>query len=244
MIFIDLKSNPPTDATWLTDADAYTKALELAIGKEERDKIIDRHDDHWGKLKAYLSKLSYGKCWYSEARDVYSYMHVDHFRPKKQALGIDDKTDEGGYWWLSFSWENYRFCGGVGNTIKRHYFAVKTHKCKCETDPLDDEIHYLLDPIKPGDPKKLTFFPDGDIVPIHPDDKSFDYQRATYTIDKLELRFPALKAARRRAWEECYDKIEETKDLKKQYNKNPSASAQTLIDKNEDWFRQKIAPCS
>jgi uncharacterized protein (TIGR02646 family) len=244
MIFIDLHSNPPTDATWLSKSDKLTKDLEDALDKAARDKIIDSNDAHWGKIKEHLSKLSYTKCWYSESRDVYSYMHIDHFRPKKEALGIDDKTDEGGYWWLTFCWKNYRFCGGVGNTIKRHYFAVKAHKCKCSTDPMDDELHYLLDPTKPSDPKKLTFFPDGDIVPIQNDVNAFDHQRAAYTIDKLDLRFPALKAARRRAWAECSEKIEETKELIKQYNAKASASIQTSIDKNEDWFRQKIAPCN
>lgn len=52
--------------------------------------------------------MSYGKCWYSEAKDAGANFDVDHFRPKAEAKRTEDLVDADGYAWLAFDWENFR----------------------------------------------------------------------------------------------------------------------------------------
>ena len=126
MIFIDRTGFAPDDA-WLQKADRITRELLEAETLEQKHKIIDDNERLWGELKDVLMELSHQKCWYSESKDTFSYYHVDHFRPKKKAIGID-KKDKGGYWWLAFNWTNYRISGAVGNVNKRDKFAVYRSK--------------------------------------------------------------------------------------------------------------------
>ena len=121
MRFINIENFSP-DVEWLIKSNELTSALKKATTIEEKNRIIDANESKWGELKDSLLELSFNKCWYSEAKETYSHYHVDHFRPKKAARGID-KKDNGGYWWLAFDWTNYRVCGGVGNIIKRDKFC-------------------------------------------------------------------------------------------------------------------------
>ena len=143
MIFIDI-SKLNIDDTWNTKSITLTNDL-ISNFKSVKTifTIIDENDKHWGKIKKDLKKISYGKCWFSEAREVYSHYHIEHFRPKKRVVNFD-KTKELGYWWLAFNYLNYRLCGGVGNSKKGNHFAVKRNKVKSHTDPIEDEVIYFL----------------------------------------------------------------------------------------------------
>jgi hypothetical protein len=159
MIYIDINKLSPSQE-WLDKSQVLLDELIVHRNdKAKRDEIIDRASSqkHWKALKEELKKLSYGKCWYSEAREIYSYYHVDHFRPKKRA--IDDtsgvKIPRDGYWWFTFDYKNYRISGGVGNTLKVDHFAVRSNCATCPEDDCEDEIIYFLDPTKKNDPKKL-----------------------------------------------------------------------------------------
>lgn len=46
--------------------------------------------------------MSYGKCWYSEAKDAGANFDVDHFRPKAEAKRAENLVDVEGYAWLAF----------------------------------------------------------------------------------------------------------------------------------------------
>lgn len=83
MIHIKFGDDQPSEE-WLEEAQHLTKQLDAATSQEERDKIIDDNSKTWGKLKNWLLKFSYGKCWFSEAKDSYSHWDVEHFRPKKR----------------------------------------------------------------------------------------------------------------------------------------------------------------
>ncbi len=52
--------------------------------------------------------MSYGKCWYSEAKDAGANFDVDHFRPKAEAKRAENLVDVEGYAWLAFDWKNFR----------------------------------------------------------------------------------------------------------------------------------------
>ncbi len=198
MRYIPLIDNPPDEA-WCNRADAFTQSLLDAVNMEEKKTIIDANSRIWGEIKGHLLGLSHNKCWYSEARETYSHYHVDHFRPKKRAFDLNS-TDQGGYWWLAFNWKNYRISGSVGNIKKGDRFCVLNHKANLPVDPLDDEVNYFLDPIEPDDPALLTFNEEGMIKPINPNEEDWEYKRAKYTIDNLNLNFGPLTEARKKIW--------------------------------------------
>lgn len=218
MIHINRDGHLP-DNVWLVKAKRLTEQLFDADNKDKRNKIIDDNEIFWGEIKNFLLSISHNKCWYSEAKDSFNHPHVDHFRPKKVALGID-KKDKGGYWWLTFVWTNYRFSGGVGNVKKRDKFPVRSQKANFPNTDIDDEIIYFLDPCEEEDVLKLTFNSNGDIVPI--DASGWDYERATYTIENLNLNFKLLKERRKEIWTKCNILLIETQDLMMKNKVSPS----------------------
>ncbi len=197
MRYIPLKENPPPQE-WRDKAEKITKQLKK-LPPEERKNFIEKHSNIWRELKDFLAELSHGKCWYSESREVYSYYHVDHFRPKSE------------YWWLAFDWKNYRLAGQVGNINKRDKFKVLRHKANNPDDPIEDEVYYLLDPTDENDPLLLFFDETGKAVPS--ENNGFSKERAEYTIEVLKLNYEPLKEARRSVWLKCRELINEIKEL-------------------------------
>ena len=74
--------------------------------RQKRAALFDKYAALWSELKPTLSRWSYDKCWYTEAREAVSDYHVDHFRPKSRVkshllrelalvLGLDE-LDHGG----------------------------------------------------------------------------------------------------------------------------------------------------
>ena len=227
MRYIPLYDFQPSQ-DWIDKANKITQELIREQDFEKRKIIIDKNSSLWGKIKDDLHQLSHGKCWYSESRDVYSHYHVDHFRPKKRALDLNG-NNEGGYWWLAFEWTNYRICGSVGNTKKGDKFAVLKYKANCESDPCEDEIIYFLDPTNQDDTLKLTFDNTGKTIPSSNKEEEWDYKRAKYTIDNLDLNYEPLKEARKDLWDICESKLNELQNLMQVYNQNPSATRKSQI---------------
>ncbi len=60
---------------------------------DERVAFIKKNAKVWRSFKAYLAKMSYGKCWYSESNDPQSFFDVDHFRPKSEAKRSEKVKD-------------------------------------------------------------------------------------------------------------------------------------------------------
>jgi len=157
--------------------------------------------------------FSYNKCWYSEAREIASHYHVDHFRPKKKARDLDGEEREG-YWWLSFEWSNYRIAGGACNTKKGNKFPVHERGLVATSpeDNLEDEIVYLLDPTDPDDPLLLSFNEDGMPVPAV-DEEGWEAKRARVTINLLNFRFDRLVEERRKVWKKCRLRISKAQNI-------------------------------
>ncbi|MFZ3114457.1 MAG: hypothetical protein WA133_04865 [Syntrophales bacterium] len=199
---------------WLERARRITEKLNAASSKEERDKIIDNNSNLWGELKDWLLKFSDGKCWFSEANDSYSYWHVEHFRPKKSARNIDG-TEREGYWWLAFDWKNYRICGSVGNTKKETFFPLcpGSQVATSSTRHLvQDEIFFLLDPTREGDPEHLSFNEEGSATPM-PGIGAWPRQRADESIKRFKLNdYEPLREARQRCWTKCRENIEQARE--------------------------------
>jgi uncharacterized protein (TIGR02646 family) len=217
MIWIDLENRLPTDTdipgwtpwtqqewqAWQDEADRLLielERLQAASDVKARNEFIDANSGHWGKLKPWLAALSAGKCWFSEAKEIYSHLDVEHFRPKKEAKRIAGTDD--GYWWLAFDYRNYRACGNVGNRKKGGWFPLQagsqcsTHANHCE----ESETPYLLDPVDCDDVNLLAFDEEGKAIAA-PDTSDWEKERVEETVTRLKLNeHEALTEERRKVW--------------------------------------------
>lgn len=146
MRHIDMERHKPSQK-WLEKSDRLTKqliALHEAGDIVGRNELIEKNAKHWGELKKWLLNRSYNKCWFSEARDIYSHMDVEHFRPKIEVKDLSGMARDG-YWRLAFDYRNFRACGNVGNRKKGGWFPlqagslVSTYDNQCE----ESEMPYL-----------------------------------------------------------------------------------------------------
>ena len=231
MIWIDLENRLPTDTdipgwtpwtqqewqAWLDEADRLVTELErlqTAGDTKARNEFIDANSGHWGKLKPWLTALSAGKCWFSEAREIYSHLDVEHFRPKKEAKRTASTDD--GYWWLAFDYMNFRACGNVGNRKKGGWFPLQagshcsTYANRCE----ESETPYLLDPIDSDDVNLLAFDEEGKAIPA-PNSSDWEKCRVDETINRLKLNeHEALTEERRKVWNRVNRAIEQYRKAK------------------------------
>jgi hypothetical protein len=204
MRYIDIEKHKP-EAKWLEKSDKLTKKLmELHQNGdiEARNKLIDDNAGHWGEIKHWLLSLSHNKCWFSEARDIFSHMDVEHFRPKLEAKEIDG-TKRDGYWWLAFDYRNFRACGNVGNRKKGGWFPLKfgslisTYDNQCE----ESETHYLLDPTDADDVELIGFDEEGLAIPA-PGITEWNKERVLETIKRLKLNeHEILPIERQKKWQ-------------------------------------------
>jgi hypothetical protein len=161
----------------LGDAIEAQRQLEL-LPPDQRPAFIRGHSAIWRAFKNYLERMSYGKCWYSESPDPQSFFDVDHFRPKARAKRSETETDNPGYEWLAFSWENFRFAANCSNRLstntdegivegKADWFPLLEGSSKanwgdrCETQ----ERPVLLDPVKSEDVDLVDVSDVGRVVP-------------------------------------------------------------------------------
>lgn len=211
MILIDLINNPPP-ADWIKRAEAVTQLL-IDAQEDERAGIIEANKGLWSELKEHLANLRNRKCWYSESINAGAHCHVDHFRPKTNAL--DELGDnKGGYWWLAFEWINYRYSGPAANVRKKDYFPVLQNKANNYGENTNLEDILLLDPITMGDPSKLSFDGvEGKVIPKSLDVNSRDYKRAFYSIERYNLNVEGLKEGRRQKYGKAMNLILQSQKL-------------------------------
>lgn len=220
---------------WEKEAEVHLEKLKK-MSRSGRSKYLNRHN-HWGKLYTALSKLSYGKCWYSEAPANSSEWEIEHYRPKMKSKAEDGKIIRSdGYWWLSYYWKNFRLAGTLVNKVRRDRFQIDgkpfgkgnffpldfsqggvmakpyDNHCGCETT-------YLLDPIAPRDTQYIAFDENGEAFEnADRDDDDFNYKRATLSIYFYGLNHTPVVIARKQIWESCKNEIE----LAHNYFKNKS----------------------
>ncbi|MCP4700398.1 MAG: hypothetical protein GY862_26630 [Gammaproteobacteria bacterium] len=210
MIWIKFDGKCPTDSdipgwepwtkeeweAWLTESKRLLNEmskLHQAGDISARNALIDTHKGHWGKLRPWLLALSGGKCWFSEARDIFSHIDVEHFRPKKEAKSLDGSVRD---------YTNFRACGNVGNRKKGGWFPLKKGSlCStCENPCEESESPYLLDPVDPDDVSLLAFDEEGKAIPA-PDISKWETDRVNETIKRLKLNgHEALTEERKKIW--------------------------------------------
>ena len=244
MIVIHIGTYTPPQR-WLEKARNLTDRLyELQNGAseltEDAKDILDKKTI-WTEIKEDLECLSFGKCWYSEAREKVSFYHVDHFRPKKRSIDSNG-SESNGYWWLAYDWKNYRISGSVINTAKHDHFAVLRNRAENPDTPIEDELIYLLDPINQDDVFLLTFNENGEAMPLNPSEDTWEYQRAKYTIDTLKLNNQKLVRARKIKWQNIVKTIKSIQELQRKNNEDPSVRTQTKLSELRDRIRELISP--
>jgi uncharacterized protein (TIGR02646 family) len=196
MIFVEFDRARIPDA-WNRRAAKVIALVENAPDDDARRKIIESNRKLWKDIKKILADCSFGKCWYSEAKDLVSDWQVDHFRPKSK------------YQWLAFSWQNFRLAGCKPNRRKTDEFPLLTN-CKQATWAdrcCDQEAPAILDPVVRTDPSLLTFNENGRAAPSD-EESEYIVQRVAVTIELLDLNADDLASARARKWRECRDKIQ------------------------------------
>lgn len=229
MRHIDITTKKPKPE-WLKKAKSLTEDLQAIDSFDDKMAFIDKNQKLWGELKEFLKALSYGKCWYSEAKDTASYLHVDHFRPKAEIKDLDGEFYEG-YWWLAFEWTNYRLAGGAVNTPKSSKFPVRsgTDWASSSDDDINDEEPYLLDPTNIADPGLLTFDEEGMPKPLDASNR-WNKERVEVSIDILNLKYDDLVQARKQVWFECDKEINTAVNLMKDIQRQRSVTKRTKLN--------------
>jgi hypothetical protein len=248
MRYIDLHgSGGPTDASgaadaaWITDAQALVQQLIAAPDKAARDALIDANDALWGRLREWLLHLSHDKCWFSEAKDSFSVLEVEHYRPKRRCRRTVGGQVGDGYWWLAFEWSNYRLCGKVGNAKKGDFFPLAAGSPVAAHHGISilNEIPLLLDPACPGDPDLLSFDEDGACGP-HADADQFTLLRVSTTTTRLNLNQGRVKKARQRIWARCWQLIEDCRELAQQMNQAPGPADRAYLNQKKEELRRMV----
>ena len=227
MIFIDLLGNPPPKEL-IEEGKRLTEELKR-LTPDKRDQFIDNHAQYWGKLKTYYSELSNGKCWYTEARDVASYYHMDHFRPKKSVrelkrdCSIRTINNKDSYWWLAFDWKNYRFSASIPNTSKGSYFPLQPGtQIATDEDSLQYEWPGLLDPTDEYDVALIAFDDAGKVCPACSDDSTWDATRVKLSVRVYDLDNVALVEARKQVQQTCKRRIDRIIKIQHSYSETKS----------------------
>ena len=208
---VRINGTPPQD--WVTEAEAVTQQLRDAVDEAGRIAIIEANKGLWidDRIRNWLLGQFNNKCWYSEAQDSVSSIHVDHYRPKgriKQALGANPEV---GYWWLAFDWNNYRICGQLLNVKKGDLFPIVEGARCTANDPvsLQLEAPTLIDPLT-DQTRLISYDKDEDacIAVVAGGIGEPDQARATTTIEIMGLnRRPRLNEKRNQFWDRCMMRI-------------------------------------
>jgi hypothetical protein len=234
-----------------TEAQATLETLP----PEQREDFIKTKSDIWRAFKAYLSQMSYGKCWYSESPEVQSFLDVDHYRPKLEAKRSDAETDPG-YGWLAFSWENFRLAAQRSNRPnaneetgetegKGSWFPLMNGSPKacwdnrCETK----EYPVLLDPIVRRDVDLIDVGADGKMCPSQVCIGAAR-ERVHKSIELYGLNLPKLVGARKRVMRELVDIHTNLSELVEVGKRNADAADELPINRHIEQLRRATLPSS
>jgi len=212
-----ITGTPPAD--WVTEADAITAQLQQAANETERKAIIEANEGFWrdNRVRDWLLAQFSNKCWYSEAEESVSPIHVDHFRPKGRVRNLDGSHEQG-YWWLTFNWKNYVIAGHLINSKKSDLFPIVEGESRapvnCTEVQLRLEGAVLIDPLT--DQTRLISYDrddDGCIAVLAGGiDCELDKFKANKTIEILGLnRLDRLNQKRGKTWDDCLTLISEYK---------------------------------
>lgn len=203
--------------TWVQRAEQCLKDIR-PMSKADRAAYWTRNNI-WRELYPALSELSGHKCWYSEAPENSNEWEIEHYRPKALSKAEDGAIIlENGYWWLSYSWTNFRLAGALVNKLRRDRFdldgevygkgnffpldgievaQVGDEDCECER-PL------LIDPINPRDVTLISFDQNGEPYATYSKEDNLLYHRkGVLSIKFYGLDHKPLCRGRSKIWANC-----------------------------------------
>lgn len=193
----------------------------FASTPDQRKVFIEKKAHVWRAFARYLAKMSYGKCWYSESKDVHSFPDVDHYRPKKSARRSEGEVDDG-YPWLAFSWENFRFSSQRANRLstdevtdetvgKGDWFPLLANSKIATWDDRCEAVErpVLLDPTKLGDVRLIEVKASGLMGPSKLCLGQVQRDRVAQSIKLYGLDLPGIVEARQVAMREAKILIED-----------------------------------
>ncbi|MBU4152375.1 MAG: hypothetical protein KKD63_05810 [Proteobacteria bacterium] len=205
---------PPQD--WVDEAEAVTQLLRDAEDEAARKVIIDANEGLWrdDRVRNWLLDQFGNKCWYSEAYESVSSIHVDHYRPKCRIKDLAGNTCEG-YWWLAFKWSNYRISGQLLNVKKGDLFPIVEGARANSNDPVSLELEapLLIDPLT-EQARLISYEKDEDACVAVPASgiNGDEAERAENTIAILGLnKRDRLNQKRATYWDKCLMTIEDYK---------------------------------
>ncbi|KGK10950.1 hypothetical protein [Vibrio navarrensis] len=209
-----ITGTPPAD--WVAEADAITAQLLAAADDIARQAIVDENEKHWRdqRIRGWLMSQFANKCWYTEAEESVSPIHVDHFRPKGRVKNLDGSYEEG-YWWLTFNWKNYVIAGHLINTKKSDFFPLMEGERRAAVNSSEVQLKLegavLIDPLT--DQTRLISYErddDGCIAVLAGDIDDLEKFKAEKTIEILGLnRIDRLNQKRGKKWDDCLKDIQD-----------------------------------
>jgi len=196
---------------------AVSDELDKIDDPAERKAFIDANSGAWSSVRPELETMSFGKCWYTEAKEGCSRYQTDHYRPHGRAKQAA-KNYTAGYCWLAFEIDNYRIVGVLANTQNREHsletvgksdwfpLLDPSRRATLANRSIDLEVPLLLDPVNEHDPDKIMFNDNGE---AHPSDELSDEDKAWVrdAIDRMGIKQERLSGLRRRVWRECEGRI-------------------------------------
>lgn len=225
------------------------------LPEAERTEFIKNNAKIWRDFKECLSRMSYGKCWYSESPEVQSFLDVDHYRPKLEAIR-EEGVKERGYEWLAFSWENFRLSAQRSNRRstneetdetegKGSWFPLLPNSQKaCWEDRCEqDEQPVLLDPTCRDDVDLVDIADDGRICESNVC-VGTSRQRVRRSIELYGLDLPKLVSARKQVMREIIKLHEAFLEVLVVANRHEEAADDLPIDTLKEQIRQKTLPNS
>lgn len=211
---VTITGTPPDD--WVAEADAITAQLQAATDDAARQVIVDKHEKLWRdeRIRGWLMSQFANKCWYTEAEESISPIHVDHFRPKGRVKNLDGSYEDG-YWWLTFNWKNYVIAGHLINTKKSDLFPLmegeRRAAVNCPEVQLKLEGTVLIDPLT-DQTRLISYDRDDDscIAVIAGGIDELERFKAEKTIEILGLnRIDRLNQKRGKKWDDCLSNIQD-----------------------------------
>lgn len=108
-----------------------------------------------------LWRAQHFKCCYCETREQMKRNDVEHFRPKSRATRSPGCTEQHGYWWLAWTWENLLFscrnCNQSPAKLDKFPLAPGSEPLTPEQAPPGGERPLLIDPATESGVEHIQF---------------------------------------------------------------------------------------
>ena len=131
---------------WIEDEGQYPPSKQIHGYSEVRDDLY---------------QVQSGKCCYCEKEIEPTYEPVDHYRPKAGASRGPGCSEEFGYWWLAYTWENLVYSCSQCNGTKSIRFPLDhgsvTLDPQVEEPPNGREQPLLIDPMAESGVRHIEF---------------------------------------------------------------------------------------